>query len=76
MKIKTSITLDERTLAALDELATEPRQRSQLVECAVVEYVARRQRQARDRRDAAILDELADELNEDLAEALADQAEF
>ncbi len=75
MKVKTSITLEPATLASIDELASEPRQRSQIIERAILDYIAREGRRRRDLADLAILDGMADSLNEELADALSDQAD-
>lgn len=75
MKRKTSITLTPETLRAVDELAGEGSNRSAVIEQAVHEYLERRNRELRDRRELAILDAAADELNREADDVLAYQAE-
>ena len=74
-RVKTSVTLSRQTLAALDRLAGKTSSRSRVIEEAVNAYVAGRARAARDARDAAILDRIAPELEEELADALRFQAD-
>lgn len=75
MKRKTSVTLAEETVAAIDELATEARNRSRIIEDAVTEYLERRSRERRDRRDVEILNRHAERLNREVEDVLAYQAE-
>ncbi len=66
MKVKTSVTLSEDLLRAMDVLRGGGN-RSQFIETAVRALIARRARDERDARDAEILKGRADWLN---AEAL------
>jgi metal-responsive CopG/Arc/MetJ family transcriptional regulator len=75
MKIKTSVTISEETLAAADKLAPKVGGRSRLFELALREYLLRRRRDARDARDSELLDEHADELNRETLDVLEFQAE-
>ena len=75
MKVKTSITLSEETLEAVDELATKGRGRSAVIETALPEFLSRRKRAARDARDLAVLNRDADALNGEMAEILEYQVE-
>ena len=74
-RVKTSVTLSRRTLAALDRLAGKTSNRSRVIEAAVDAYVAERARSARDARDAAILERIAPELDDELADTLHFQAD-
>ncbi|HEY3351868.1 MAG TPA: hypothetical protein VGQ83_01345 [Polyangia bacterium] len=74
MRVKTSITLSEETLRALDRVAG-PAARSPLIERAIKEFLERHYRAARDARDRALLDLSADALNDEMADALAVQDE-
>jgi metal-responsive CopG/Arc/MetJ family transcriptional regulator len=76
MKVKTSITLAEATLRAVDELTAHGGSRSGLIEQAVVEFVERRRRQEREARDRAILDDRARQLNREVEDVLAYQADL
>jgi metal-responsive CopG/Arc/MetJ family transcriptional regulator len=73
MRVKTSVTIDERVLRAIDKATTRTRSRSRLIEDAAREYLARRSRAAREARDLAILNEVADDLNREMEEVLAFQ---
>jgi predicted transcriptional regulator len=73
MKVKTSITLSPETLRAVDRLAGKRHSRSTIIEHAVREYVARRERRQRDARDLEILDAAADELDREMSDVLAYQ---
>jgi metal-responsive CopG/Arc/MetJ family transcriptional regulator len=75
MRVKTSVTIDERVLRAIDKAATRTRSRSRLIEDAAREYLSRRNRAAREARDLAILDEAADELNREMEDVLAYQGD-
>lgn len=75
MKIKTSITLSEETLEAVDELAEGFGSRSGLVEHALREFLSRRKRAARDARDLAVLNRDADALNREMSDVLEHQGE-
>ena len=46
-----------------------------MIEDAILEYVARRRRAARDRRDLKILNDVADDLNREMIDVLAYQAD-
>jgi metal-responsive CopG/Arc/MetJ family transcriptional regulator len=75
MKAKTSITLSENALRAVDRLAGRGGNRSAVIERAILEYVERRARQERDAKDRELLDRHADVLNRETADALEFQAE-
>jgi metal-responsive CopG/Arc/MetJ family transcriptional regulator len=75
MKVKTSVTIDERVLKAIDKAVTRGRSRSRLIEDAAREFLARRARAAREARDLAILNDSADALNREMEDVLAYQAD-
>jgi len=75
MRRKTSVTLAEETVAAIDEMATAGKNRSRIIEEAVNEYLERRERELRDRRDLEILNRHAERLNREVEDILAYQAE-
>jgi len=62
VRVKTSITLPKTLLSRLDRL---DKNRSALLERAAVAYLARLDREARDRKDLEIIDRNADRLNRD-----------
>jgi metal-responsive CopG/Arc/MetJ family transcriptional regulator len=75
MRVKTSVTIDERVLRAIDKATTRTRSRSRLIEDAAREYLSRRSRADREARDLAILNEAADELNREMEDVLAFQGD-
>lgn len=75
MRVKTSVTIDERVLRAIDKTTTRHRSRSRVIEDAVREFLARRSRAAREARDLGILNEAADDLNREMDDVLAFQAD-
>jgi metal-responsive CopG/Arc/MetJ family transcriptional regulator len=75
MRVKTSITLSERALAAVDKLAGKQSNRSRVIEAAIEAYVAERARATRDARDASILDRIAPDIEEELTDVLSHQVE-
>jgi len=75
MRVKTSVTIDERVLKAIDRATTRNRSRSRLIEDAAREFLSRRARAAREARDLAILNESAADLNEEMEDVLGYQAD-
>ncbi len=75
MRVKTSVTIDERVLRAIDKTTTRHRSRSRVIEDAAREFLARRNRAAREARDLEILNETADALNREMEDVLAFQAD-
>jgi metal-responsive CopG/Arc/MetJ family transcriptional regulator len=76
MRVKTSVTIDERVLKAIDKTTTRTRSRSRVIEDAAREFLARRARAAREARDLAILNGSAEELNKEAEDVLRYQAGF
>jgi metal-responsive CopG/Arc/MetJ family transcriptional regulator len=72
MKVKTSVTLSEDLLEAVDALARSS-SRSEVIEHAVRDYLAARARAARDARDLEIMNRLADAYNTETADLLTYQ---
>ena len=75
MRVKTSVTIDERVLKAIDKATTRTRSRSRIIEDAARELLSRRARAAREARDLAILNESAEALNREMEDVLAYQAD-
>lgn len=74
MKVKTSITLSEALLIAIDERAEkEDKNRSEYIENAVWAYLRQTVRDEQDARDREILAQRAGHINREAAEALAQQ---
>jgi metal-responsive CopG/Arc/MetJ family transcriptional regulator len=67
MKVKTSITLSEDLLGAVDRLAKPSGSRSGVIERVLRAYFRRRERRLRDERELERINRAADRLN---AEAL------
>lgn len=73
MKVKTSVTLSDDLLRAVDELAKSS-SRSEVIERAVREYLAARARAARDARDLELMNTQADAYNVETADLLTYQS--
>lgn len=73
MKVKTSVTLNEEIVEALDRITGEGSNRSQMIERAVAEFIERERRQLRDLRDLEILNRSAEEVNEEIDDILSYQ---
>ena len=76
MRVKTSVTIDERVLKGIDKVTTRGRSRSRVIEDAAREFLSRRARVARELRDREILDRSADALNREMQDVLAYQADI
>ena len=70
MKIKTSITLPEDLITAIDKQTDTFKNRSDLIEVAIRDFLDRQARAQRDAKDLAILNARADRLNEEAADVL------
>ena len=75
MRVKTSVTIDERLLKAIDKVTTRARSRSRVFEDAARDYLARQAKAAREARDLQILNESADALNREMEDVLTYQAD-
>jgi metal-responsive CopG/Arc/MetJ family transcriptional regulator len=75
MRVKTSVTIDERVLRAIDKTTSRNRSRSRVIEEAARDFLARRARAAREARDLDILNENAEALNCEMEDVLAYQAD-
>jgi metal-responsive CopG/Arc/MetJ family transcriptional regulator len=73
MRVKTSVTLEEGTIQAVDELASPGSNRSRVIETAVVEYVERWRRERREARDLEILNRHAEKFAREMEDVLAYQ---
>lgn len=73
MKVKTSITLSEDLLLAVDKLAGHHRSRSDFIETAVRDRLARLEWEEREERDLEILNREADRLNREAEDVLGYQ---
>ena len=75
MKLKTSVTLEEGVVAAVEKAARDGESRSQVIERLLRESLAAGERAAIDGRDRDILNAHADELNDEAADVLGYQVE-
>ena len=75
MKVKTSVTLEQGVVAAVEKAAQDGESRSQVIERLLRESLATRGRAAIDERDRDIIDAHADELNDEAADVLAYQVD-
>ena len=75
MKVKTSVTLSEKLLKAIEKSAGRGVNRSEFLEQAGWERVALLARRRREARDRAILDQHAKALNAEAEDALEYQIE-
>ena len=75
MKSKTSITLSEDLVRAIDELTPEGKSRSETIEQLLRESFAARERRARDLQDLEAINRHAPELNEEAEDVLTYQVE-
>ena len=76
MRVKTSVTIDERVLAAIDRATTKTRSRSRVIEDAAREFLARGARAVREAKDLEILNGSAEALNSEMDDVLAYQADI
>lgn len=74
MKIKTSVTLSEDLLSAIDRVSGKDANRSAFLEAAGWDRIARLRRARREARDRRILDRDATALNREAIDALEFQA--
>jgi len=73
MKVRTSITLSQDLLVAVDRLAGRGTNRSAVIEQAVRDFVAVRAQRMRNARDLEILDNHAVRLNREASDVLSYQ---
>ena len=75
MRVKTSVTIDDKVLRAIDRVTTRTRSRSRIIEDAAREFLARCARTGREARDLEILNGAAEGLNREMEDVLAFQAD-
>ena len=73
MKLKTSITLEQEVITAVEEAAREGESRSQVIERLLRQSLSERERVEVDKHDRIIINDHADELNEEAVDVLAYQ---
>ena len=65
MKVETCVTLSEDLLKAIDQQLAQYENRSHFLEMAAWAYIAQTMRREQDAKDREILDQHADELNQE-----------
>ncbi len=73
MKVKTSITLSEDLLKAIDEYTGEYKNRSEFIEKAIQSFIRQLIRRQQDARELEIINQRADYLNREAADVLTYQ---
>jgi metal-responsive CopG/Arc/MetJ family transcriptional regulator len=73
MKVKTSITVDEELLKAVDLLSGKYKNRSEFIEAAIQSYVAQVTRSEHNTKDLEVINHYADDLNQEALDVLAYQ---
>ena len=76
MKVKTSITLSEELIRAMDALSSQYGTRSALIERAVRDFLTTAAQRQREARDLEILNRRAEALNAEAADVLSYQIEL
>lgn len=74
MKVKTSITLSEDVLRALEEHVVSYKNRSDFIEAALWAFIKQKIRDEQNTRDRTILSRRADALNKEAQDVLSYQA--
>ena len=73
MKIKTSITLSNEILKAIDVYVGEYRSRSEFIEIAAQKFIAQLERKEAERRDLELINSHSDSLNAEAEDVLTYQ---
>jgi len=76
MKMKTSITLSEDLISALENDAMKGESRSEQIERLLRERLKEKAREEREQRDLELINEHADRLNKEAGEVLEFQVEL
>ena len=73
MKVKTSITLSEDLLEAIDQRSAQFKNRSDFIESAIRAFIAQVFREEQNAKDLAILNRQAERLNQEAIDVLSYQ---
>ena len=76
MKVKTSITLSEDLLEALEAVVDDYKNRSDLIEQALRLFLQKKAQQLREEKDLKILNQKANELNREAEDTLSYQVDL
>jgi len=74
VKVKTSVTLSEDIVRYIDASAGNSRTRSEFIENALRDFIAKQQQKERDLKDLAIINRRAGKLNKETEDVLSYQA--
>jgi metal-responsive CopG/Arc/MetJ family transcriptional regulator len=74
MKEKTSITLSKDILTSIDRIAGSKQSRSAFIESVLRQYLRKQARARVEARDLELINQAADELNEEIEDVLRYQA--
>ena len=75
MKVKTSVTLSAEVIQDVDHLTRESGNRSEFIEAALKDFIARQIRAEQNRRDLEIINRRHAHLNREAEDVLAFQSE-
>ena len=70
MKVEASIFVDKDLLEAVDRLSGNDKSRSEFIEAAIQAYIAQTARHKQNAKDLDIINERADDLNEEALDVL------
>lgn len=70
MKVKTSITVDKELLKVVDDLSRKYKNRSEFIEAALQAYIAQITRSEQNAKDLEIINQFADDLNQEALDVL------
>ncbi len=73
MRVRTSVTISQDLLGAIDKLSGQHKNRSEFIEAALRNYIAQLLRQQQNARDLEIINRRADDLNEEAMDVLGYQ---
>jgi len=76
MKVKTSITLSEDVIEAVDHFTGKSNNRSEFIETALRSYIAQKKRDAQNSHDLEIINRRHARLNREAEDVLAFQGEW
>jgi metal-responsive CopG/Arc/MetJ family transcriptional regulator len=76
MKVKTSITLSEDVIQAVDTMTGESNNRSEFIETVLRSYIAQKRRDEQNSRDLEIINRSHARLNREAEDVLAFQGEL
>ena len=76
MKVKTSITLSEDVLEAIDHAIGQSKKRSAFIEQIIRDYFEKRAKKLQDDKDLEILNKNSDRLNQEAEDVLSYQVDL